>query len=109
MRVKPVLYSIRAGDLDYVTPVGSSHRSIADPAVAVGCAASPPQSESLDYRARAETRVDAGVQVSAVVLSPEENWLLIPREELNLSPQMRVYVPDLEKMKTWLADVRCRL
>ncbi len=38
----------------------------------VGCAASPPQSESLDYRARAETHVDGGVRVSAVVLSPEE-------------------------------------
>ena len=34
---------------------------------------------------------------------PEENWLPIPREDLALSPQMRVYVPDLEKMKTWKA------
>ena len=34
---------------------------------------------------------------------PEENWLPIPREDLNLSPQMRVYAPDLEKMKTWQA------
>jgi len=34
---------------------------------------------------------------------PEENWLPIPREDLDLSPQMRVYVPDLEKLKTWKA------
>ena len=34
---------------------------------------------------------------------PEENWLPIPREDLNLSPQMRVYVPDLDKLKTWKA------
>ena len=34
---------------------------------------------------------------------PEENWLPIPREDLELSPQMRIYVPDLEKMKTWKA------
>ena len=34
---------------------------------------------------------------------PEENWLPVPREDLNLSPQMRVYVPDLEKLKTWKA------
>jgi hypothetical protein len=34
---------------------------------------------------------------------PEENWLPIPREDLDLSPQMRVYVPDMEKMKTWTA------
>ena len=37
-----------------------------------GCAASPPQTESLDYRARTETQVDDGVRVSAVVLSPQE-------------------------------------
>jgi len=34
---------------------------------------------------------------------PEENWLPIPREDLDLSPQLRIYVPDLEKMKTWKA------
>ena len=32
---------------------------------------------------------------------PEENWLPIERTDLDLSPQLRVYVPDLEKMKTW--------
>ena len=38
-----------------------------------GCAISPPlQTESLDYRARAETQIDGGVRVSAVVLSPQE-------------------------------------
>lgn len=34
---------------------------------------------------------------------PEENWLPIERKDLDLSPQLRVYVPDLEKMKTWKA------
>jgi hypothetical protein len=33
---------------------------------------------------------------------PEENWLPIERKDLNLSPQMRLYVPDLKKMKTWM-------
>ncbi|MGA9443511.1 MAG: DUF1214 domain-containing protein [Methyloceanibacter sp.] len=32
---------------------------------------------------------------------PEENWLPIERKDLDLSPQFRVYVPDLEKMETW--------
>ncbi len=32
---------------------------------------------------------------------PKENWLPITRENLELSPQLRLYVPDLEKMKTW--------
>jgi len=38
----------------------------------VGCAA-PPQTESLDYRARAETQVNGGVRVSAAVLSQQES------------------------------------
>ncbi len=32
---------------------------------------------------------------------PEENWLPIERKDLDLSLQLRVYVPDLEKMNTW--------
>jgi len=38
-----------------------------------GCAGTPTQTESLDYRARAETRTDGRVEVSAVVLSPLES------------------------------------
>ncbi len=34
---------------------------------------------------------------------PGENWLPITREDLGLDVVMRVYVPDLEKMKTWKA------
>ena len=32
---------------------------------------------------------------------PEENWLPIEGKNINLSPQMRVYAPDLKKMKSW--------
>ena len=38
----------------------------------IGCAAAPLQTESLDYRARAETQSDGGIRVSAVALSPLE-------------------------------------
>lgn len=34
---------------------------------------------------------------------PEENWLPINRGDENLDIIMRVYQPDLEKMKTWQA------
>ncbi len=34
---------------------------------------------------------------------PAENWLLITREDLDLDVIMRVYQPDLKKMKTWKA------
>ena len=32
---------------------------------------------------------------------PAENWLPIERKDLGLSLIMRIYVPDLEKMKSW--------
>ena len=38
-----------------------------------GCADPPAQTESMDYRARAETRVEGAVRVSAVALSPAES------------------------------------
>jgi hypothetical protein len=34
---------------------------------------------------------------------PTENWLPIARQDLPLRIQIRVYVPDLEKMKAWQA------
>jgi hypothetical protein len=34
---------------------------------------------------------------------PEENWLPINRKDQGLDFIMRVYQPDLEKMKTWRA------
>jgi hypothetical protein len=34
---------------------------------------------------------------------PAENWLPIHRKDLGLDVIMRVYQPDLEKMKTWKA------
>ena len=33
---------------------------------------------------------------------PEENWLPINRQDENLDVILRVYDPDLDKMKTWL-------
>ena len=34
---------------------------------------------------------------------PEENWLPIQREDLNLDLIMRIYVPDEERMSAWEA------
>ena len=34
---------------------------------------------------------------------PEENWLPIERRDEVLGALMRIYVPDLEKLKTWTA------
>ena len=32
---------------------------------------------------------------------PEENWLPINREDIEINGMFRIYVPDAEKMKTW--------
>ena len=34
---------------------------------------------------------------------PEENWLPINRKDEDIDLVLRVYVPDLERMKTWQA------
>lgn len=54
----------------------------------VGCAAAPRQTESLDYRARVETKTAGGVRVSAVVLSPQEseNSFNAPLAEKGVQP-----------------------
>jgi hypothetical protein len=32
---------------------------------------------------------------------PDENWLPISREDIDLDGMFRIYAPDVEKMKTW--------
>ena len=32
---------------------------------------------------------------------PEENWLPVKRGDYDMDVILRIYVPDLEKMKTW--------
>ena len=48
---------------------------------------------------------EGGIEIFITDQKPDgvsvENWLPIERKNLNLSPQIRVYLPNLEKMKTW--------
>ena len=57
-------------------------------ALLAGCAAPPLQTESLDYRARAETQTDDGIRVSAAVLSPQEseNSFGLPLADKGIQP-----------------------
>ncbi len=50
-------------------------------------------------------RIDIYAAAARPEGAPPENGLPIPREDIDPSPQLRVYVPDLEKMKTWTAPV----
>ncbi len=40
---------------------------------------------------------------------PEENWLPINREDLEIGPVMRLYAPDLERFKNWQPPVAEKL
>jgi hypothetical protein len=40
---------------------------------------------------------------------PEENWLPIQRKDEGIGPILRIYVPDMEAMKTWKAPVAERV
>jgi hypothetical protein len=40
---------------------------------------------------------------------PEENWLPVKRGDYNMDVVLRIYVPDLEKFKTWTAPKAERL
>ena len=50
---------------------------------------------------------DGGIQIYISVDRPEgvpeENWLPINREDQGIDVILRLYAPDLEKMKTWKA------
>jgi hypothetical protein len=50
---------------------------------------------------------DGGIEIHVAAVKPEgvpeENWLPINRKDENLDVILRLYVPDLEKMKTWTA------
>jgi hypothetical protein len=40
---------------------------------------------------------------------PEENWLPIPREDLDIDISLRVYIPDLERYASWSPPVARRI
>jgi hypothetical protein len=53
--------------------------------------------------------IDIYVAARAPAGVPVENWLPIERKEMPLSLILRVYAPDLERMKTWTAPRAERL
>jgi hypothetical protein len=48
---------------------------------------------------------DGGIEIYIAASKPEgvpeENWLPIERKHEDIDAVLRVYVPDMEKMKTW--------
>jgi len=56
---------------------------------------------------------DGGIEIYIAAEKPEgvpaENWLPIERKDLGLNIILRLYAPDLEKMKTWKAPQAVKL
>jgi hypothetical protein len=52
---------------------------------------------------------EGGIDIYIAAEQPEgvpvENWLPIERSDIDLNSQLRIYVPDLEKMKSWKPPV----
>jgi hypothetical protein len=48
---------------------------------------------------------DGGIEIYVAASKPEgvpeENWLPIPRRDENMDIILRIYVPDLAKLRTW--------
>jgi hypothetical protein len=62
---------------------------------------------SVGQNAGMKLNASGGIEIYIAAEQPEgvpaENWLPINREDLGIDVIMRVYVPDLKRMKTWKA------
>ena len=62
---------------------------------------------SVGQNAGMKLNAESGIEIHVAAEQPKgvpaENWLPITREDLGIGLIMRVYQPDLEKMKTWKA------
>lgn len=59
--------------------------------------------ENAGYKLNADGGIEIYVAAEKPAGVPEENWLPINRGDEGIDLSLRVYVPDLEKMKTWKA------
>ena len=57
--------------------------------------------ENAGMKLNAEGGIDIYVAEKLPEGVPEENWLPISRKDENMDIILRIYVPDLEKLKTW--------
>jgi hypothetical protein len=64
---------------------------------------------SVGENAGMKLNADGGIELYIAAEKPDgvpaENWLPIERKDLDMNMVLRLYAPDLEKMKTWKAPV----
>jgi hypothetical protein len=59
--------------------------------------------ENAGFKLNDEGGIEIFISVEKPEDVPDENWLPISRDNIDLSLQYRIYAPDAEKMKTWEA------
>lgn len=57
--------------------------------------------ENAGYKLNADGGIEIYVSAKNPSGVPEENWLPINREDIGINTMLRVYAPDVAKMKTW--------
>lgn len=65
--------------------------------------------ENAGRKLNKEGGIDIYIAAEKPVGVPDENWLPINREDLEITITLRIYGPDLEKMKTWKAPNAVKL
>jgi len=65
--------------------------------------------ENSGMKLNAEGGIDIYIAAEKPAGVPAENWLPVQRTDLGLNIILRIYAPDLEKMKTWKAPKAVRL
>ncbi len=65
--------------------------------------------ENAGYRLDAEGGIRIVIAAEQPKGVPEENWLPVNREDLELDVIMRIYAPDLERFATWTPPVARKL
>lgn len=65
--------------------------------------------ENSGYKLNVEGGIDIYISANQPKGVPAENWLPINRENLEINMILRIYAPDLEKMKTWKAPMATKL
>ena len=58
--------------------------------------------ENAGYELNAEGGIEIFISAEKPEGVPDENWLPINRDDIELSLMYRIYAPDAEKMKTWV-------
>jgi len=68
---------------------------------------------SVGANAGMQLNPDGGIEIYVAATQPAgvppENWLPIERKDMGLNLILRIYVPDLERMKTWTPPVAERI